>query len=255
MTAGPGVDSLWPMRLSQNVLGGVAGLAMLAVAPCVRAGEFDDLLGSSPAISLPVPTLTLDLTDALARAAQPAADASTPATESGKSERPLGYGKAGSRWWTIGAAYANNFKSASDINFHLAFSEFLADEFEFAVEAAGWYFHQPGDDTGGVSGSMIFRWHFWHAPDFKWTVFGDAGIGILGAFDNVPDGGTGFNFLPRIGGGFTYALDESVEGESRGSRIMVGVRYHHISNGRISGDSRNPARDAVAVYAALVIPF
>jgi hypothetical protein len=248
------------MRLSHGVLGGLAGLGMLALAPNAGAGELDDLLDSAPAISLPSPTLALDLTEVLARAAQPPADAAqrdatATATPPEVCARALGYGRSGSRWWTVGVAVANNFQSATDSNIHLAFSEFLADDFEFAVEAAVWYFHQPGDDTGGVSGSMIFRWHFLHAEDYKWSVFGDAGIGILGAFDNVPDGGTGFDFLPRLGGGFTYALDDSVDGESRGSRIMVGVRYHHISNGRISGDSRNPARDGVAIYAALVIPF
>jgi hypothetical protein len=71
----------------------------------------------------------------------------------------------------------------------------------------------------------------------------------------VPDGGTGFDFLPRVGIGFTKAFSDSVDGESRGPRWMVGVRYHHISNGRIASDSRNPARDAVCVYAAITFPF
>ena len=211
----------------------------------------------------PAPTLSLNIADALARVDPPsggaAEDAKPPAKPGEYSDAArccsLGYGRCGSRWWTIGAAFANDFKQASDFNAHLAFSQFLADEFEFAVEVAGWYFHQPGDDTEGVSGSMVFRWHAWHPDDFQWTVFLDAGIGILGAFNNVPDGGTGFNFLPRVGAGFTWALDDSVDGESRGSRLMVGVRYHHISNARIGGDSRNPARDGVAVYAAIVFPF
>lgn len=102
---------------------------------------------------------------------------------------------------------------------------------------------------------MIFRWHIWHADDYEWSVFGDAGIGILGSFANVPDGGTSFNFLPRLGFGYTRAFNESIDGESRGARWMVGVRYHHISNGRIGGDSSNPARDAICIYAAITIPF
>jgi hypothetical protein len=102
---------------------------------------------------------------------------------------------------------------------------------------------------------MVFRWHFLHAEDYNWSIFGDAGIGILAGFDEVPDGGTGFNYLPRIGAGFTKAFNDSIDGESRGARWMVGVRYHHISNGRISGDSRNPARDAVCIYAGITFPF
>ena len=242
------------MRLSHTVLVGLTGLGLLAPSASVRADSLD-------AAATLAPSLTINISDILTRAAdlpaQPAPASAPGAHEQphATAERALGYGLAGSRWWTIGTAYANNFKDASDINVHFAFSQFLDDELEFAVEGAGWYFHQNGDDTGGISASMVFRWHIWHPKDFKWTVFGDAGIGILGSFDNVPDGGTGFNFLPRLGGGFTYALNDSIDGESRGPRLMVGVRYHHISNGRISGDSRNPARDGIAIYAGLVIPF
>lgn len=190
---------------------------------------------------------------------EPPADAPQPAADAKSSEhssaRSLAYGRTGSRWWTIGGLYANDFEDASDANIHIAFSEFLADELEFAVEVAGWYFDQPGDDTGGISGSMVFRWHFLHAKDFKWTIFGDAGIGLLGAFDVTPDGGTGFNFLPRAGGGVTWALDDSVNGESRGPRLMLGVRWHHISNANIHGDDNNPSRDSLAGYVAITFPF
>ena len=74
-------------------------------------------------------------------------------------------------------------------------------------------------------------------------------------FDNVPDGGTGFDFLPRLGGGFTKALTPSEDGESRGPRLMIGVRWHHISNGRIASDTRNPSRDSILGYIAITFPF
>lgn len=232
------------------MLGIVACLAL--GAPAVADGGSDE--SRSGLIDT---AIRLDLGAALAQESQPAAKPAeaAPASQTEQSGRALGYGHAGSRWWTIGTAYANNFKDASDFNIHGAYSTFLADDLEFAIEAAAWYFHQSGDDTGGLSGSMVFRWHFLHADDYNWSIFGDAGIGLLGAFDNVPDGGTGFNFLPRVGAGFTKALNDSIDGESRGPRLMVGVRYHHISNGRISGDSRNPARDAICVYAGITFPF
>lgn len=239
------------------VLGIVASVGV--VAPVLSGTALaEDSVGGVELIDT---SLRLDLGAALAQesqpAVQPAGDEASKSSSGGTASdgRSQAYGHAGSRWWTIGAAYANNFQSDSDINLHIAFSTFLTDELEFAVEGAGWYFHQAGDDTGGVSGSMLFRWHFWHAPDYDWTVFGDAGIGLLFGFDEVPDGGTGFNFLPRVGAGFTKALNDSIDGESRGPRLMVGVRYHHISNGRVSGDSRNPARDAVCVYAGITFPF
>ncbi len=233
------------------VLGIVASLGAGAPAIAESAG------GPAPADApgLIDTSIRLDLGAALARESQPAAAPKADGDRAADTGRSPAYGRAGSRWWTIGAAVANNFEGDTDTNLHVAFSTFLADDIEFAVEGAGWYFHQTGDDTGGVSGSMVLRWHFLHADDYNWSVFGDAGIGVLFSFDEVPDGGTGFNFLPRIGAGFTKALNDSIDGESRGARFMVGVRYHHISNGRISGDSRNPARDSVCVYAGITFPF
>lgn len=169
----------------------------------------------------------------------------------GPSNRP--YGTAGSKAWTIGGLYANDFDEANDVNIHVAWSTFLADDLEFAVEAAGWYFNQPGEDTGGISGSMVFRWHALHTDNYDWSLYLDAGIGLLGGFDEVPDGGTEFNFLPRLGGGFTTVLGENRDGQA--PRLMVGARWHHISNARIRGDERNPARDALAGYIAIVFPF
>lgn len=164
------------------------------------------------------------------------------------------FGRAGSRWWSIGSGIANDFGEDTDVNIHGIYSTFLADEFEFGVEVAGWYFNQEGQDTGGISGSMIFRWHFWHwggDDGFRSTFFGDAGIGLLAGFDEVPDGGTGLNFLPRLGVGYTHALTD----DEAGSRLTLGVRWHHISNARIEGDARNPARDALMFYAEIQFPF
>jgi hypothetical protein len=226
--------------------------AIAAAALSGAAARADDVSQALADLAAPLasPTLSLNLADELARVTQPA---DQPKPE----ERPRSqaYGKAGSRWWTVGTGVANDFGDNTDFNIHGAWSQFLTDDFEFAIEGAAWYFHQEGDDTGGLSCSMVFRWHFLHADDYNWSIFGDAGIGILGAFDDVPDGGTSFDFLPRIGGGFTKALNDSIDGESRGPRLMVGARYHHISNGRIQGDTRNPSRDGLMLYVAITFPF
>lgn len=230
----------------------VALAAAACAAPHARAQAFADPSGAALAAlaePLAAPSLDVHLDDAAAR------PATTERPSSSSDARPKGYGLAGSRWWTVGGAYANDFHQNNDFNLHAAFSQFIADELEFAIEAAAWYFLQTGQDTGGLSGSMVFRWHFAHSGDWDWSLFADAGIGLLGAFDEVPDGGTSFDFLPRVGLGFTKALQPSIDGESRGPRLMLGLRYHHISNARIQGDSRNPGRDALMAYAAITFPF
>ena len=84
-------------------------------------------------------------------------------------------------------------------------------------------------------------------------MFTDLGIGLLGATDPVPrrggTEGTKFNFTPRIGGGFTRQLNDE------GVRLEVGLRWAHVSNGRISGNDENPGRDSMMLYTGLIFPF
>ncbi len=240
---------------------------VLSVTPAAQAGEtFDsawavtdmrlDLSFESLVIDdLDQPALQTDSTSPSTGTST--ADPSAPTTPASNTEPDTspGFGQAGSTFLTIGGLWAFDLDKDHDLNLHVAWSKFVADDLEFAIEGAGWYFSQVGDDTAGLSASMVLRWHTFHAHDYSWSVFGDFGIGVLGSFDNVPDGGTGFNFLPRAGAGVTGALHDAIDGVARGSRWQVGVRWHHISNGRIEGDERNPSRDSVALYAAIILPF
>jgi hypothetical protein len=162
---------------------------------------------------------------------------------------PNAFGVAGSSFWTVGGGYMNNFGDDQAGEVHLAYSHFLADDLEFSLELSAWYFDQEGENTGAISPIANVRWHFLHDEAYDWSIFGEAGFGFLFAFDNVPDGGTGFNFLPRFGAGFTKQLN------NEGARLMAGVRWQHISNGRIEGDARNPGRDSVMLFAGVMFPF
>jgi hypothetical protein len=158
------------------------------------------------------------------------------------------FGDAHSRWWTAGVGVANNLQDATDLNVRGAYSYFLVKDVEFSAELNAWYFHQEGPDAVGINPAMVFRWHFY--DDGKWTLFGDMGIGLLAATDEVPKGGTAFDFTPRLGGGFTREIDPDT-----GTRLQVGLRWHHISNARISGASNNPSRDGIMLYGGLQFPF
>jgi hypothetical protein len=221
--------------------------ALTAVCPLAPAMADD----GTPAVASPGPIL-LD-TAAAFRDPQPSHPAPQPGGQSpGPSiDKPTHkpYGSAGSEWLSFGLGYANDFSSDQAAEVHAAYSRFLGDELEFCVELTGWYFDQTGDNAAGLNPSINFRWHCFHDEQFDWSIYGEVGIGVLLASDNVPDMGTGFDFTPRAGAGFTKALS------SDGTRLQIGARWAHISNGRIEGDARNPGRDSLMIYAGIIIPF
>lgn len=162
---------------------------------------------------------------------------------------PGEFTRAGSTWLTIGVGVAPDFSDNTDYNAHLAWSKFLVDDVEFMLELGGWYHDQPDDDAFGFNPNLVFRWHFLKSEDLAWTVYADAGIGVLFATDDVPQGGTNFNLMPRVGAGVTRRITDE------GARLILGVRWHHISNARVHGQDENPSRDAPMFYAGVSFPF
>ena len=156
------------------------------------------------------------------------------------------FGDAGSSWLTIGGGYAHDFSGSNDFNLTGAWTYFLDEDIEVTFEGALWALTQDGDDALGLNPSVIFRWHFAHSETKSWTAFADIGIGLLVSSERVPAGGTELNFTPRVGVGFTHELPGT------SARLQVGLRWHHISNARIRGQDRNPARDAPMVFVGLI---
>ncbi len=158
------------------------------------------------------------------------------------------YASKGWSGWTVTLGAATDLESDSHYNVAGMASTFLADRLEIGAELGGWYFNQE-NNTSGVSAIIDLKWHFYATDDHQWTIFGEARIGMLGSFDDVPDGGTSFNFMPGFGLGATYAL-----GESR-ARLIGGLRWQHVSNARITGDSSNPAFNGVLGFIGITWPF
>jgi len=213
------------------------------------AGAADDLFESRPGRASEIRDIT-----PLASLYQPELPPeNSPTTELAKpldsvsDQAAKPFGAASTQYFTYGAGFAYNFAEANDLNLRIAWSYFIVDDVEFSAELNAWYFNQPGDDALGINPAFVFRWHAYNDGD--WTIFTDAGIGLLFSTDDVPQGGTSFNFTPRVGGGFTYRIGDDQ------TRLQVGLRWHHISNARIRGDSDNPARDAVMLYAGIMVPF
>ncbi|MEO0512313.1 MAG: acyloxyacyl hydrolase [Planctomycetota bacterium] len=149
------------------------------------------------------------------------------------------YLERGGLW---GAVVLNTTASTEDVDVFGGFqvTTFLADRFEVGGEVGPFGSVQDGaDDAIGLSASLVLRYHA--VVRDRWTGFVDGGFGVLWTSQPVPAAGTRFNFLPRVGVG----VSRSIGGNAR---VLGGVRWHHVSNARITGDDGNPARDELALF-------
>lgn len=160
---------------------------------------------------------------------------------------PAPFGAAGTRWITFGPGAAMDGRGATDLSGFVQATWFIVQDVEFGGELAAWHFDQEGEDAAGASIAALIRWHF--VNEERLSLFVDGGIGLLGSSDDVPAGGTDLNFLPRAGFGATY---RPWDGDMR---VMLGLRWHHISNARSSGAEDNPSRDGAMLYLGLSVPF
>ncbi len=157
------------------------------------------------------------------------------------------FGAQGTRWAVFGAGVAIDGDDSTDLGGFAQMTWFIVDDVELGGEAGVWHFQQRGEDAAGGSLSALIRWHF--VNEGRLSLFVDGGIGMLGATDDVPEGGTELNFMPRAGVGATW---RPWDGEMR---LLLGLRWHHISNARSSGAEDNPSRDGAMLYVGLGVPF
>lgn len=240
---------------------GLNGTVNTAGAAAIIMGGTIGLLGlMTPGVACAVEMHALNVETSLTlqpvqgEGAAAGASSSTPATTAAPASSSAGAGEVpkvkglylepGPMYLTLGGGVANNFNSATDYNGFAQISTFVAPKFELGFELGGWYFDQPGKNAEGISGSLAMKYHFWHSEKRDITAFGELGIGVLVASRQVPAGGTNVDFLPRAGAGLTWEVAEGV-------RLVGGVRWHHISNARIKGDSRNPSRDGLMGYVGV----
>ena len=188
---------------------------------------------------------------------QPPTDPDFPAARvelgKGADEVPGNFLDAGTEWITFGLGGGAGNNDVNNGHVFASWSTFLDDGVEFIVEGAGHYFEQPDKDAAGGTLSALFRWHWWYSEhgeqeEPRWTSYLDIGIGLMGTTDDVPEEGTSFNFSPRVGAGVTRLINEDW-------RLNAGVRWLHVSNGRIWGEDDNPAVDGAVLYLGFTRRF
>ncbi len=149
------------------------------------------------------------------------------------------------RWGFYGGA-ASDLENAEHYNLHFTAEYFFARDLSVNLELGMFYFDQFDSAWGGNFNALL-RWHFLNRQ--SWSLYTDAGAGVLYADTDVPEEGTEYNFTPQVGLGATFALGDG------GARLMTGVRWHHISNARTQGERNNPGRDSVMGYVGISFPW
>lgn len=156
------------------------------------------------------------------------------------------FGQAESWRWTIQGSIGSNFDDAEQFLAGIGFSYFIFDDISLNLEFNAMYFDQRGHDAFGGNFNLLFRWHFYQSDDRTWSLYADAGAGMLLTSEEVPRFGSNFNFTPQAGAGISFDLTPD-------ARMFIGSRWHHISNANLYDE--NPGRDSGMVYAMVSFPF
>ncbi len=135
---------------------------------------------------------------------------------------------------------------------HFGAGYFVFDGFSVNLEAVlgGIRAQNEAGEGGGAFAAggfdLLARWHVIRAD--KWSIYLEGGAGVLQSGQSFPAHGTHFNFTPQAGVGVTFEVLEN-------ARLMLGSRWHHVSNADIFSNSRNPGYDGLMFYGGLTIPF
>ena len=106
------------------------------------------------------------------------------------------------------------------------------------LNAATWW--TPGSDVYSAEVQALLRIH----PLDSLPVFLDGSAGYQLANDQIPPGGTVWNFTFGFGFGAEYPVADK-------TRLQAGAMYHHISNALGRQNDRNPSQNEVRFWVGL----
>ncbi|MBT5136165.1 MAG: acyloxyacyl hydrolase [Phycisphaerae bacterium] len=159
---------------------------------------------------------------------------------------PMTWGAKDSWRWSIQGAWAKDVKHSDNTlqTYGVEFDYFMEDDLSLDFGFAYMDVQQDGPNANGFNFTLQLRWHFIHKD--TWSMFLEGGAGLLRTSENVPTGGSKFNFTPQAGVGFTFDVGNN-------NRIITGVKWHHISNANTY--ATNPGRDSIMVWGGMSFPF
>lgn len=225
----------------------MAASSIILIGLCISAATRD---GSSEAASL----IELAQADyeihAVGQSAQAEGDwAQTAPSGIGAIEPVQGeptFGSVGGRYFFVSGGVGSDFGQDHLVRGGVGWSEFIARDFSLDLEINLLYFSQPGEDAVGANVNMLLRWHFLTNQRRTWSLYADAGAGLMLTTADVPPEGSSFDFTPQLGFGMSFHVESD-------RRLLLGTRWHHVSNANTFED--NPGTDSVLVYAMLAFPY
>jgi hypothetical protein len=156
------------------------------------------------------------------------------------------WGKKDTWRWNLQGSYAKDVKDSSNTleTYGVEFEYFMEDNLSLDLGFFGINVDQVGPSANGFNFTLQLRWHF--ISKESWSMFLEGGAGLLRTTENVPTGGSKFNFTPQAGVGFSYDIGNN-------NRWLIGVKWHHISNANTY--ATNPGRDSIMVWTGISFPF
>ncbi len=157
---------------------------------------------------------------------------------------PAKFGQAGKQRWYVQGGVGADFDDDLFGLVGAGVSHFFYNGHSINLELNGLAFDQTGSNAVGLNLALLVRSHWIRGEN--WSIYIDGGAGIIATTDDVPAAGSSFNFTPQIGGGATFAINDT-------QRIMTGLRWYHISNASLF--ESNPGLDALYGYVGYNFPF
>lgn len=126
-----------------------------------------------------------------------------------------------------------------DFGFGGRYLYFVDDSFAIGPGLNATWFKTDGQETFAGEFEAIGRGYMWNATNFR--AYFDLSGGWQQSTHEVPEGGTQWNMTFSFGPGFELPV-------GGGRNVIIGARYHHMSNALGRQNDRNPSQNEARFF-------
>lgn len=154
----------------------------------------------------------------------------------------------GSAFWSFNFGASRDSSRGELYSTKINFNHYVQDNVAVSLGVSVGYANaQRTDNALFIGPNLGLRWHF--ITSDHWSLYADGHAGVIFHRDPIfsPDS-LNFNFNLQSGFGITYRLNERLV-------LNSGLRFQHLSNGRIEGKQRNISYNTFLGYVGLMFPY